>query len=86
MRARDSCQLVCSEMREAAQTGLALPLAFSGTFTELVALSVMARMATYIGTAAAIPVLRRTVPTTPRTIRLPGGPAIPSPWRRHWSA
>ncbi len=60
-----------------AQTSLALPLALSGTFTQLVALSVIARMATYIGTAAAVPVLRRTAPTTPSTIRLPGGPAIP---------
>ena len=59
------------------QTGIALPLALSGTFTELVTLSVVARMATCIGTAAAIPVLRRTTPTTPRTFRLPGGPAIP---------
>ena len=59
------------------QTGLALPLALSGTFTGLAALSVIARMATYIGTAAAIPVLRRTTPTTPRTFRLPGGLAIP---------
>ncbi len=59
------------------QTALALPLALSGTFTELAALSVVARMATYIGTAAAVPVLRRKMPATPRTIRLPGGPAIP---------
>jgi amino acid transporter len=60
------------------QTGVALPLALSGTFTELAALSVVARMATYIGTAAAVPVLRRKMPATERTIRLPGGPAIPA--------
>jgi amino acid transporter len=60
-----------------AQTCVALPLALSGTFTELAALSVVARMATYIGTAAAIPVLRRRLTATPRTFRLPGGPAIP---------
>ncbi len=60
-----------------AQTAVAVPLALSGTFTELATLSVVARMATYIGTAAAVPVLRRTMPATPRTIRLPGGPAIP---------
>ncbi|MGH8496972.1 MAG: APC family permease [Gammaproteobacteria bacterium] len=59
------------------QTAVALPLALSGTFVELAALSVIARMATYIGTAAAVPVLRRRMPITPRTVRLPGGPTIP---------
>ena len=59
------------------QTAVAIPLALTGTFVELAALSVVARMATYIGTAAAVPVLRRTMPATPRTVRLPGGPAIP---------
>jgi amino acid transporter len=34
-------------------------------------------MATYIGTAAAIPVLRRKLPDSPQTLRLPGGPIIP---------
>ena len=60
-----------------AQTCVALPLALSGTFTELAALSVVARMATYIGTAAAVPVLRRRMTAPPRAFRLPGGPAIP---------
>jgi amino acid transporter len=60
-----------------AQTALALPLALTGTFTELAALSVIARMATYVGTAAAVPVLRRKMPVTGRTLRLPGGPSIP---------
>jgi amino acid transporter len=55
-----------------------LPLALTGTFAELAALSVVARMATYIGTAAAVPVLRRKLPATSRTVRLPGGPAIPA--------
>jgi basic amino acid/polyamine antiporter, APA family len=49
----------------------------SGTFTDLAALSVVARLATYIGTAAAVPILRRRMPAAPRTVRLPGGPAIP---------
>jgi amino acid transporter len=40
-------------------------------------LSAIARLATYLGTAAAVPVLRRKMPATARTIRLPGGPAIP---------
>lgn len=59
------------------QAALALPLALSGSFVGLAALSVIARLATYIGTAAAVPVLRRKLPATPRAIRLPGGPAIP---------
>ncbi len=59
------------------QTAIALPLALSGTFRQLVELSVIARLATYIGTAAAVPVLRRKLPGTARTFRLPGGPLIP---------
>ena len=59
------------------QAALALPLALSGKFETLATLSVIARLATYIATAAAVPVLRRKLPSTPRAIRLPGGPAIP---------
>ena len=59
------------------QSTLALPLALSGTFVGLAALSAIARLATYVGTAAAVPVLRRKMPATDRTVRLPGGPAIP---------
>jgi amino acid transporter len=43
----------------------------------LALLSVIARIAIYMGTAASIPVLRRKLPAGPETIRLPGGPAIP---------
>lgn len=57
------------------QTAIALPLAVTGTFVELAALSVIARMATYIGTCAAVPVLRRRMPRG--AFRLPGGPVIP---------
>lgn len=59
------------------QTAIALPLALSGSFVGLAALSVVARLATYIGTAAAVPVLRRKLGADANTIRLPGGPAIP---------
>jgi basic amino acid/polyamine antiporter, APA family len=59
------------------QTGIALPLALSGTFAELAQLSVIARMATYIGTCCAVLVLRRKFPDAPRRFRLPGGPVIP---------
>ena len=56
---------------------MALPLALTGTFVELAALSVVARLATYIGTAAAVPILRRKLAALPGTVRLPGGPLIP---------
>jgi amino acid transporter len=59
------------------QTSLALPLALTGTFTGLAALSVVARLSTYIGTAAAVPILRHRMPSTAHTVRLPGGPTIP---------
>jgi basic amino acid/polyamine antiporter, APA family len=60
------------------QTAIALPLALTGSFVELAALSVVARLATYIGTAAAVPVLRRRTAPTERAFRLPGGLAIPA--------
>jgi APA family basic amino acid/polyamine antiporter len=59
------------------QTAIALPLALSGTFVGLAALSVVARLATYLGTACAVPVLRRKFPDAPGVIRIPGGWAIP---------
>ncbi len=59
------------------QTAVALLLMLTGTAEELAVLSAIARLATYIGTAAAVPVLRRKLPATARTIRLPGGPLIP---------
>jgi amino acid transporter len=59
------------------QSGVALLLMLTGTAEELAVLSAIARLATYIGTAASVPVLRRKLPATPRTIRLPGGPLIP---------
>ncbi|HEX9287678.1 MAG TPA: amino acid permease, partial [Thermoanaerobaculia bacterium] len=59
------------------QTGVALALMLTGTAEELAVLSAIARLATYIGTAAAVPVLRRKLPATPRTVRLPGGALIP---------
>jgi basic amino acid/polyamine antiporter, APA family len=54
-----------------------LLLMLTGTAEELAVLSAIARLATYIGTAAAVPVLRRKLPATARTIRLPGGAIIP---------
>jgi basic amino acid/polyamine antiporter, APA family len=40
-------------------TGIALLLALTGSFVQLATLSVMARLAAYIGTAAALPILRK---------------------------
>jgi APA family basic amino acid/polyamine antiporter len=60
-----------------AQTVIALPLALSGSFTGLAALSVVARLASYLGTAAAVPILRRKLGTRPGAFRVPGGAAIP---------
>lgn len=59
------------------QSTIALLLALSGTFVGLAMLSIVARLATYIGTAAAVPVLRRRFPDRKGTILLPGGPLIP---------
>ncbi len=60
------------------QSGLAALLMLTGTAEQLAELSVIARLATYIGTAAAVPVLRREMPVTERTFRVPGGPLIPA--------
>lgn len=59
------------------QAVVAGALALSGSFVQLAMLSVIARMCTYIGTAAAVPILRRKYPATERTVVLPGGPLIP---------
>lgn len=60
-----------------AQSAIALTLALSGSFVGLAMLSIIARLATYIGTAAAIPVLRRRFRERDGVIRLPGGYLIP---------
>jgi amino acid transporter len=52
-------------------------LALSGSFVQLAMLSVIARLATYIGTAAAVPVLRTKFVRTERSFVLPGGLTIP---------
>ena len=59
------------------QSAIALVLALSGSFVQLAMLSIVARLATYMGTAAAVPILRRKLPRTESTVRLPGGPLIP---------
>jgi basic amino acid/polyamine antiporter, APA family len=59
------------------QSVLSLVLALSGSFVQLAMLSIIARLATYIGTAAAVPLLRRRFADRTDATRLPGGPAIP---------
>ena len=58
-------------------SAISLILAVTGSFVQLAMLSVIARLTTYIGTAAAVPILRRRLGDRPGAIRLPGGPAIP---------
>jgi amino acid transporter len=59
------------------QAVLASALALSGSFVQLALLSLVARLATYIGTAASVLVLRRKLAPREETILLPGGPTIP---------
>jgi APA family basic amino acid/polyamine antiporter len=61
----------------AVQTAAVLALALSGSFVHLATLSVMARVATYVGTAAAVPVLRQRMADRPGVVRLPLGATIP---------
>ena len=62
----------------ATQAVLTAALALSGSFVQLALLSVVARLATYIGTAAAVPMLRSKFPVKEQTIVLPGGATIPA--------
>jgi len=56
---------------------VSLALALTGSFVQLALLSIIARLTTYIGTAAAVPILRRKFGNRPNVVRLPGGPTIP---------
>jgi APA family basic amino acid/polyamine antiporter len=58
------------------QKGLNLPPVLQGSFKQLATLSVIARLATYFGTAAAVLVLRRKRPGGAKVL-LPFGPVIP---------
>jgi amino acid transporter len=59
------------------QSAAAAALALSGSFVQLAMLSIIARLATYIGTAAAIPILRRRLPRLRDGFVIPGGPLVP---------
>jgi len=56
--------------------GLGLALALTGTFTYLVSLSVIARLATYLSTAAALPVFRRNARARPALFIVPAGGVV----------
>ncbi len=59
------------------QSIIALILALTGSFVQLAMLSIIARMTTYIGTAAAVPILRKKFGESEYGFRLPGGYTIP---------
>src|SRR5690606_20222227 len=59
------------------QSGIALALPLSGSFVGLAMLSIIARLATYAGTAADLPILRKRFPNKKNVVRLPGGNTIP---------
>jgi APA family basic amino acid/polyamine antiporter len=59
------------------QTALALVLALSGSFVALAMLSVVARLATYIGTCSALLILQRRFGDAPDALQLPGGRLLP---------
>ncbi len=56
---------------------IALALAVSGTFSQLAAVSALARLLFYSTTCLAVLVLRRTMPASERRFTLPGGPMLP---------
>ena len=59
------------------QTAVVVPLALSGSFVYLATLTVVARLAANVGTAAALPILRRRLADRKTAMRLPLGLTIP---------
>lgn len=58
-------------------TTAALALAFSGSFEKIVLISVIGKLAMYIPTCLAVPVLRKKLPDLERKFKVPGGIIIP---------
>ncbi|MGA2081147.1 MAG: APC family permease [Holophaga sp.] len=56
---------------------IAIPLALTGSFVQLAAISVVSRFAQYLPTCLAVPVLRRWRKDLPVGFRVPFGPVIP---------
>ena len=52
-------------------------LAISGTFVQLAVVSALSRVLLYAATCLSVPMLRRTMPVSSDTFKLPGGAAIP---------
>jgi len=59
------------------QTAIVVPLALSGSFVYLATMTVISRLAANVGTAAAVPILRRRMADRTSALRLPLGPTIP---------
>jgi amino acid transporter len=59
------------------QTAVVVPLALSGSFVYLATLTVVSRLAANVGTAAALPILRRRLGDRKNALRLPLGLTIP---------
>jgi amino acid transporter len=58
-------------------TVISILVAYTGSFTFLASLSVVARFSQYIPTCLAVLVFRKTMPDAPRSFKVPGGPVIP---------
>lgn len=56
---------------------LTIPIALSGSFTELALISAISRFAQYLPTCLAVPVLRWKKPGIKRSFKIPFGPVIP---------
>ena len=57
--------------------GLAIPLALSGSFAQLAAISVVSRFAQYLPTCLSVLILRKKRPDLKSTFIIPFGPVIP---------
>ena len=57
--------------------GLAIPLALSGSFAKLAAISVVSRFAQYLPTCLSVLILRKKRPDLKSTFTIPFGPVIP---------
>lgn len=57
--------------------GIAIPLALSGSFAQLAAISVVSRFAQYLPTCLSVLILRKKRPELKSTFTIPFGPVIP---------
>jgi amino acid transporter len=55
----------------------ALALSMAGSFEKIVLISVLGKLAMYLPTCLAVPILRKKMPDAPRRFRVPGGIFIP---------